>query len=138
MPTVIAQPDGSQILVYTGFWNGRFDLYQTEVTTGIAEVQVAEVSQDLPTEAEALPVFEPDIEITLDEANQEKKRGFKLFLEDAGGAIGVDIDQTYLGQVYLQFSDFFGDRRLSGVRLIELVASRVQVGLELRVFRQQR
>lgn len=115
MPTVLAQPDGSEVLVYTGYWKGRFDLYQTEVDESIADVQIAEFSQDIPTESEAIALFEPDILVTLDEANNEKKRGFKLFLEDAGGAVGVDVDQTYIGQVFLQFADFLGDRRLLAV-----------------------
>ena len=112
MPTAISQPDGTQLLVYTGYWKGRFDLYLTEVDEPIGETEVVELTQDIPTEAEALDVFEPDIQLTLDEANAEKKSGFKLFLEDAGGTVGVDTDQTFLGLVYLQFADFLGDRRL--------------------------
>ena len=115
MPTAIAQPDGSEVLVYTGYWKGRFDLYLTEVEDSISEVQIAEISQEVPTEALVIEPFEPDIQVSLDQANNEKKRGFKLFLEDAGGGVGVDVDQTYLGQVYMQFADFLGDRRLLAI-----------------------
>ncbi|HVR28788.1 MAG TPA: hypothetical protein VMS86_04575 [Thermoanaerobaculia bacterium] len=115
MPAVLPQPDGSDRLVYTGYWKGRFDLYMADLTEPIGEVQITELIETGPVTAADLPVFEPDIQITLDEANKETKKGFKLFLEDAGGGIGVDDDQTFIGQVYLQFSDFFGDRRLLGI-----------------------
>ena len=115
MPALLPQPDGSDKLVYTGYWNQRFDLYLADLETPIGEVTQAAIIEPGPVSQEDLPVFEPDIQITLDEANKEKKKGFKLFLEDAGGGIGVDDDQTFLGQVYISFSDFFGDRRLLGI-----------------------
>ena len=59
-----------------------------------------------------IDLFEPDIQVSIDESNKEDKRGWRLFLEDAQTQIGVDDNQTFLGQVYLQFSDFLGDRRL--------------------------
>jgi Tol biopolymer transport system component len=115
MPAVLPQPDGTDKLVYTGYWNTRFDLYLADVEAPIGELQTAAIVEPGPVTPEDLPVFEPDIQISLDEANKEKRKGFKLFLEDAGGGIGVDDDQTFLGQVYIQFSDFFGDRRLLGI-----------------------
>ena len=115
MPAVLPQPDGSDKLVYTGYWNTRFDLYLADLEAPIGEVTQAAIVEPGPVTAEDLPVFEPDIQITIDEANKEKKKGFKLFLEDAGGGVGVDDDQTFLGQVYIQMSDFFGDRRLLGI-----------------------
>ncbi len=115
-PTVIEQPDGRKVLVYTGYWKGRFDLYQTELDNPIGEIRTAEVvTTDVPAPADSLEEFEPDIQITLDEANKEAKKGFKLFLEDAGGSVGVDTNQTFLGQIYLVWGDFFGDRRLVGL-----------------------
>ncbi len=115
MPAVLPQPDGSDELVFTGYWKGRFDLYMADIEEPIGETQVAEVVDAGPVLPEDLPVFEPDIQISLDESNKEAKKGFKLYLEDAGGGIGVDDDQTFIGQVYLQFSDFFGDRRLLAI-----------------------
>ncbi|MEE2776110.1 MAG: BamA/TamA family outer membrane protein [Acidobacteriota bacterium] len=115
MPAVISQPDGSDDLVFTGYWKGRFDLYLLDLDEPIGETQLAEVEDVEPVSAEDLPVFEPDIQITLDEENKEKRSGFKLFLEDAGGGVGVDDDQTFVGLVYLQFADFLGDRRLTTI-----------------------
>ncbi len=63
-------------------------------------------------EPEALPVFEPDIDVTIDMANRERYPRLKLYLEDAQTLVAVDDDQTVLGQIYLRFSDQIGDRQL--------------------------
>jgi outer membrane protein assembly factor BamA len=62
--------------------------------------------------AKDLAHFEPDIQVTLDEANKEHYGGFKFFLESAETYIGVDSNQTYLGRVLLAFSDYLGNRRI--------------------------
>jgi hypothetical protein len=110
-PTVLQQPGGEERLVYTGYWKGRFDLYQTDIEEPIGEVQVVQLAER-PLPSEELARFEPDIQVSLDEANVEQKKGFRLFLEDAGAFVGLDDDQTFIGNVVLTFSDFLGDRRL--------------------------
>ncbi len=110
-PTVLTTAGTDDRLVYTGFWKGRFDLYERDIDEPVGEVQIVDVGiggDPIP----ALDLFEPDIQVSIDESNKEDKRGWRLFLEDAQTAIGVDDNQTFLGQVYLQFSDFLGDRRL--------------------------
>ncbi len=109
MPTILVEPSGNERLVYTGFWKGRFDLYMTDTDEPIAEVGEQQVTEIQTTDIER---FEPDIQVAIDEAAKEDKRGFKLFLENADTFVGVDDDQTILGQVVLSFSDFLGDRRL--------------------------
>ena len=61
---------------------------------------------------EALPTFEPDIDVTIDMANRERYPRLKLYLEDAQTIVAVDDDQTVLGQIYLRFADQIGDRQL--------------------------
>ena len=110
-PTVLTTAGTDDRLVYAGFWKGRFDLYERDIDEPIGEVQVVDVGiggDPIPP----IDLFEPDIQVSIDESNKEDKRGWRLFLEDAQTAIGVDDNQTFLGQVYLQFSDFLGDRRL--------------------------
>ena len=110
-PTVLTRAGSDDRLVYTGFWKGRFDLYEADTDEPIGEVQIV----DLETGGDPIPpidLFEPEIRVSIDESNKEDKRGWRLFLEDAQTAVGVDDNQTFLGQVFLQFSDFLGDRRL--------------------------
>ena len=58
MPTVLAEPDGKERLVYTGYWKGRFDLYVAELEEPVEEPTVTQLSSE-PTLAENLPAFEP-------------------------------------------------------------------------------
>jgi Tol biopolymer transport system component len=114
MPTVLREPDGEERVVYTGFWKGEFGLYVAEIDEPVTEPQKIELPVE-PTQAADLPPFEPDIQVTLDDANKEKYGGFKFFLEDAQTFVAVDDNQNYLGQVYLSFSDYLGDKRLIGI-----------------------
>jgi Tol biopolymer transport system component len=109
MPTVLSEPQGEQRLVFTGYWKGDFDLYVTDVDEPIGEPQVSAV----PVEpVQNVPAFEPDIQVTIDDANRENYRGFKFFLEGASSYIAVDDNQDYYGQIFLNFSDYLGDRRI--------------------------
>jgi hypothetical protein len=111
LPTVLREPDEEERLVYTGYWKGSFDLYVTDVDEPLGDPQEERFAAE-PALPDDIPRYEPDIQVTLDEANAEKYKGFKFFLEDAQSYIGVDDDQTFLGQIVLTFSDYLGDRRI--------------------------
>lgn len=118
MPTILRTPEGDR-LVYTGFWRGQFELYLADLDEPLRVEPAAEPAAEPETEPAAEPAapaataaFEPDIRVTLDDANLTPYRGMKLFLEDGGASVGVTDDQTFLGYTYLSFSDYLGDRRL--------------------------
>ena len=113
-PTVLPSPDGGERLVFTSFWKGRFDLYLLDVADPITE-PILLADTESPGEAlslEALPQFEPSIEVSIDDSNRDTYGGFKFFIEDVGGTIGVSDDQTFIGATWIQLSDFLGDRRI--------------------------
>jgi hypothetical protein len=110
-PTPLARADGTERLVYTALFKGRFDLYVTDVDEPVGESGTSELRNE-PMLAENLPRYEPDIQVPTDDSNKEKYSGFKLFLEDADSFIGVNDDQTLVGQIVLSWSDYLGDRRL--------------------------
>ncbi len=114
MPTVLKSSEGLDRVVYTGFWKGRFDLYVVDLDEPVGEATVTELPTATAVVAD-LEQFEPDIRVTIDEGNRDSYGGFKLFLEDGGGSVGVTDDQLFLGYAYLQFSDYLGDRRLNVV-----------------------
>ncbi len=111
MPTVLREPDEPERLVFAGFWKGSFDLYVAETDEPIGEPQTVEIPVE-PMVAEDLPGFEPDIQVSLDDSNKGPYRGHRFFLEDAQTYIGLNSDQSYLGQILLIFSDYLGDRRI--------------------------
>ncbi len=114
-PAVLARPDGSEQLVYTAYWKGRFDLYRLDIKEPITEpILIADAAQPdvKAVRADELPRFEPTIEVAIDEGSKDKYGGFKLFIEDAGGTIGVSDDQTFIAQSYISFTDYLGDKRV--------------------------
>jgi hypothetical protein len=111
MPTVLREPEAAERLVFGGYWKGSFDLYVTETEEPVAEPQTVEIPAE-PTLAQDLPAFEPDIQVSLDDANKDRYGGYKFFLENAQTFVGVNSDQSYLGQILLTFTDYLGDRRI--------------------------
>jgi len=109
MPTVLRGEDGDDRVVYTGFWKGSFDLYVSDRSEPVA---ASETAAKGPAATERLTEYQPDIQVTLDSANEERYKRSKLFLEDAYGSVGVTSDQLVLGYAQLVFSDYLGDRRL--------------------------
>ena len=59
-----------------------------------------------------LSKFEPDIQVTVDPANEEKYHSHKFFLEQAEAYAGIDTNNTYTGRILLTFSDNLGDKRI--------------------------
>lgn len=111
MPMVLADRDGKDSLVFTGYWKGAFNLYLSDLEEPIGEPEIAEISST-PAEPAELERFEPGIEVAVDDANKASYGGFRFFLEDAQSGVGISDDQTIIGQTILRFSDFLGDRRI--------------------------
>jgi len=115
MPTVLREPEssehGQERLVFNGYWKQTFNLYVTDVEEPVKEPTLEAVPVE-PALAQDIPRFEPDIQVTLDDANKDSYRGFRFFLEDAQAYAGVDDNQTYIGRILLTFSDNLGDRRI--------------------------
>jgi Tol biopolymer transport system component len=111
-PTVLpATGEGPERVVYDGFWKGSFDLYVTNTDETVADPETV-VLPEGAVPAQQLAGFEPDIQVSIDDANKDKYSGRRFFLENADTVIGVNSDQSYLGQVLLTFSDYLGDRRI--------------------------
>jgi Tol biopolymer transport system component len=111
MPTVLREREGKERLVFTGYWKGSMNLYVTDVDQPIGQPEATQIATE-PSQDEKLLAYEPDIQVTLDDANKEKYGGFKFFLEGAESYIGVDNNQDYIGRILLTFSDYLGDRRI--------------------------
>ena len=117
-PAVLARPDGSEELVFSAFWKGRFDLYRLDIKDPITEpILIADATQPdvKAVRADELPRFEPTIEVAIDDGSKDKYGGFKLFVEDAGGTVGLSDDQTFVSQAYISFTDYLGDKRVLAV-----------------------
>ncbi len=112
MPTVLNDLSGNERLIYNGYWKGRYDLYEREADQPVEVVDTVEVDPEHSLDVEE---FEPDIQVSIDEDAKSDKKGFRLRLEDADALLGVDSNQNFLGSIYLSFTDFLGDRRLTAM-----------------------
>ncbi len=110
-PAVVPRPEGPETLVYAGLWQGAYKLYLTDLDQVPPSLEKVEIAQT-PAAAAELPIFQPSIEVTLDEANKEKYGRGKFFITDADTYLGVDDSQTLLGRVFVGFSDYLGDKRI--------------------------
>ncbi len=110
-PAVLPLPEGGERLVYASYWKGRFGMYTTDVEEPLGDPQTVDIPAE-PAQIGELPRFEPDIEVSIDERNDEELTGFNFFLEDAQSFFGVDTNQVFIGRVLLSFSDYLGDRRI--------------------------
>jgi hypothetical protein len=111
MPTVLRETTGPERMVYGGYWRQSFDLYVANTDEPVKEAQKLDIPA-APAATKDLPHFEPDIQVSLDDANKEKYHGRKFFLEDAQTFIGVNSDQSYEGRILLSFTDYLGDHRI--------------------------
>ena len=79
----------------------------------MTEEQIAEAKS---LSVDELPRFEPSIEVTIDESNQDRYRGRKFYLQDViGGTIGISDDQTFIAQIGFFFTDFLGDQKIIAI-----------------------
>ena len=124
-PTVLSSPDGVDRIVFSAYWKNRFDLYYLDVEDPITEPSIITEEQIADAKSlrdEELPRFEPSIEVTLDDANIGKYRGWKFYLNNViGGTIGISDDQTFIAQIGFVFADFLGDREI--LALFESISS---------------
>ncbi|MEM1202399.1 MAG: BamA/TamA family outer membrane protein [Acidobacteriota bacterium] len=112
-PTVLPLPEGGERLVYASYWKGRFGLFMTDVEEPLGESEVVEIPTE-PAEVEAIARFEPDIEVSIDEANNEDYGRSGFFVEDIQSVVGVDTNQVFVGRMIVSMSDYLGDRRIIG------------------------
>lgn len=113
-PYPLARAEGGESLVYGGLWRGDYKLYLSDLEEKVGEPEASVLAAE-PVAALELPAFQPPVEVSIDDANKDDYRGFKLFLADAQTSVGVDSNQTFLGQIYLNFSDYLGDHQIFAV-----------------------
>jgi len=95
-----------EVVGFQAYHRGRWDLYAADAGQG--EPVGVEQSPEEEFEQEA---FLPAVSISVDPADAKEVKGRKMFVEDAGGIVGVDQDGSFLSQVYIAMSDQYGDRR---------------------------
>jgi hypothetical protein len=93
---------------FQAYHRGRWDLYGADANQGESVG-----FEEPPTEEIDREAYLPAVSISIDPEKGRKVKRRKLFMEDAYGAAGVDNEGNFLSNVYLSFSDQYGDRRFN-------------------------
>ncbi|MBK9089133.1 MAG: PD40 domain-containing protein [Holophagales bacterium] len=109
-PAAYVGPDGQEKVVFSGYQEGRFQLYVADAKKPFRRLEEKALAP-APIVRGAVPDFVPAIEVSIDPEKIEPSR-FKLFVDDVGGYVGVNSDGTFLSSVRLGFSDYLGDKRV--------------------------
>ena len=109
-PAAYVGPDGQEKVVFSGYQEGRFQLYVADAKKPFRRLEEKALAP-APIVRGAAPDFVPAIEVAIDPEKIEPSR-FKLFVDDVGGYVGVNSDGTFLSSVRLSFSDYLGDKRV--------------------------
>ncbi len=109
-PAAYVGPDGQEKVVFSGYQEGRFQLYVADAKKPFRRLE-EKALPPAPIVRGAVPDFVPAIEVAVDPEKIEPSR-FKLFVDDVGGYVGINSDGTFLSSVRLGFSDYLGDKRV--------------------------
>jgi hypothetical protein len=104
-PVPLTTRDGERV-IYQAYTKGRFYLYQVDPAQGKPAG-----TEEAPAEVLERQPFVPPVTVTVDPAKIAPAKKSKLFVDNAQALVGVNTDQTLLSQIYLSFSDQYGDRR---------------------------
>jgi hypothetical protein len=130
-PVPVTTRDGERV-IYQAYTKGRYYLYQVDPAQGKPagiEAAPAEVLERQP--------FVPPVTVTIDPSKVIKASKTKLFLDNAQALVGVNTDQTFQSQVYLSFSDQYGDRRFNVLLASIAGYSNVQLSYDMLSKRTQ-
>jgi hypothetical protein len=109
-PAAFTGPDNQEKIVFSGFQAGRFQLYIADAKKPAKKLD-EKALPPAPLQPSAVAGFVPAVEVSIDPEKNSRPKKFKLFLENAGGILGVNSDQTFVSQVRLDFTDYLGDKR---------------------------
>jgi WD40 repeat protein len=108
-PAAYVGPDGQEKVVFSGYQDGRFQLYVADARKPLKKME-EKALPPAPIQRTATPDFVPAIEVAVDPDKVTKSK-FSMFFDDIGGYAGVNSDGTFVSSVRLGLSDYLGDRR---------------------------
>ena len=109
-PVVFTGQNNRERMVFASYYKTHWRLFSTPTDKPLHPAEKTTLPS-APMVADARPVFQPPVEVAVDEDKIEKPRGFKLFVEDVEVNAGVTSDQLFVSRSTIYMSDMLGDRR---------------------------
>jgi Tol biopolymer transport system component len=109
-PIVFTGANNRERVVFSSYYKGDWRLFSATTDNPIRKAEPTTLPS-APIAAEARGTFQTTSEFFIDEEKIEKKRGFKLFVDDVQVNAGVSSDQLVVSRSIIFMSDMLGDRR---------------------------
>ena len=109
-PVVFVGQNNRERMVFSSYYKRRWQLFSATTDKPLHPAEKTTLPS-APLLAESRQVFQPPVEVAVDEDKIEKPRGFHLFVDDVEVNAGVSSDQLLVSRSTIYMSDMLGNRR---------------------------
>ena len=109
-PVVFIGQKNKERMVFASYYKRRWQLFSTPTDKPLRAAEKTTLPS-APLQAESRTLFQPPVEVAIDEEKIERPRGFKLFVDDVEVNAGVTSDQLLVSRSTIYMSDMLGNRR---------------------------
>jgi Tol biopolymer transport system component len=109
-PVVFTGQNNKERMVFASYYKRRWQLFSTPTDKPLHAAEKTTLPS-APLLANARTLFQPPVEVAIDEDKIERPHGFKLFVDDVEVNAGVTSDQLLVSRSTIFMSDMLGDRR---------------------------
>jgi hypothetical protein len=109
-PVVFTGQNNRERMVFASYYKRRWQLFSTPTDKPLHAAEKTTLPS-APMQADSRPVFQPPVEVAIDEEKIDQPRGFKLFVDDVEVNAGVTSDQLLVSRSTIFMSDMLGNRR---------------------------
>jgi Tol biopolymer transport system component len=109
-PVVFTGQNNRERMVFASYYKRRWQLFSTPTDKPLHAAEKTTLPS-APLLAESRQMFQPPVEVAIDEEKIDTPRGFKLFVDDVEVNAGVTSDQLLVSRSTIFMSDMLGNRR---------------------------
>ncbi len=109
-PVVFIGQNNRERMVFASYYKRRWQLFSTPTDKPLHAAEKTTLPS-APLLAESRQMFQPPVEVAIDQDKIERPRGFKLFVDDVEVNAGVTSDQLLVSRSTIYMSDMLGNRR---------------------------
>ena len=109
-PVVFTGRNNKERMVFASYYKRRWQLFSTPTDKPLHAAEKTTLPS-APLQANSRTMFQPPVEVAIDEDKIERPRGFKLFVDDVEVNAGVTSDQLLVSRSTIFMSDMLGNRR---------------------------
>jgi Tol biopolymer transport system component len=109
-PVVFTGQNNRERMVFASYYKRRWQLFSTPTDKPLHAAEKTTLPS-APMQAESRQLFQPPVEVAIDQDKIERPRGFHLFVDDVEVNAGVTSDQLLVSRSTIFMSDMLGNRR---------------------------